>query len=236
MLERLAYFSYWISILFIPFVFIGIPILMVNIPNSTDILFDKGMNIYKFIYLCFNLIAFFHWGYCIRFLFKYDRFSKSIFPLFFLNFIYAPIYYYRVKIKKRPLRNKINTVQKIELEDNSIDDSEFVEATRENIIGVLKLWSSKEEQLEYQENVPSISVSTELFEQWDDLYTPESEVLIEAFEPDELRLLEKFEAEIILRSDKSNTILPDIIEYIETDDWKALNSLSMGILSDWEKI
>ncbi|MDE5417322.1 hypothetical protein L3049_04810 [Labilibaculum sp. DW002] len=134
------------------------------------------------------------------------------------------------------MRNKIITNQKFELEDNSIDDSEFIEATRENIIGALKLWSSKEEQLEYQENVPSISVTTELFEQWDDLYTPESEVLIEAFEPDELRLLEKFEAEIILRSDKSNNILPDIIEYIETDDWKALNSLSMGILSDLKKI
>ena len=236
MLERLAYFSYWINILFVPFIFIGMPILIISIPNSTDVIFDEGMNIYKFIYLCFNAIVFYHWFYCIRFLFKYDRYSKSIFPLFFFSVFYAPIYYYRVKIKKRPLRNKIKTEEKIETEDNSIDDSEFLELTRNNIIGVLNLWSSKEEQLEYQESDPSINVSSELFEQWNDFYTSDSEVLTEAFTPEEVSLLEKFDAELTIRSNPSDNTPPNIIEYMETEDWKALNSLSIELLTDFEKM
>jgi len=235
MLERLAYFSYWINILFVPFIFIGMPILMITIPISTNMLFDRGMNIYKFIYLFFNALTFFHWCYCIRFLFKYDRYSKSIFPLFFFSVLYAPIYYYRVKIKKRPLRNEIKTEEKIESEDNSIEDSEFLEFTRNSIVSILKLWSSKKEQLEYQESDPSINVSSELFEQWNDFYTSDSEVLTEAFTPKQLNQLEKFDTELTIRSNPSNNALPNIIEYMKKEDWKVLNSLSIELLSDFEK-
>ena len=52
--------------------------------------------------------SFTNWINCIVFLFKYDRYSKSLIQLFIINALYAPIYYYRVKILKRPLRNSID--------------------------------------------------------------------------------------------------------------------------------
>jgi hypothetical protein len=45
--------------------------------------------------------------YNIYFLFKYDKYSKSIIPLFLFNIIYSPYYYYRVKIKRKNLMNEL---------------------------------------------------------------------------------------------------------------------------------
>jgi len=91
---------------------------------STDffdkLFFNKDKTLLISIVTPLNFILIFHWGYCIWFLFKYDRYSKSIFPLFFLNVFYAPIYFYRVKIKKIPLRNKIIEPDKQTVTENSI--------------------------------------------------------------------------------------------------------------------
>jgi hypothetical protein len=46
--------------------------------------------------------------YNIWFFYKFDRYSSSIFFLILLNAFYTPFYYYQVKIKKRPLKNKID--------------------------------------------------------------------------------------------------------------------------------
>ena len=46
--------------------------------------------------------------YNLWFFFRYDKYSSSIIFLIFFNAFYSPIYYYQVKIKKRPLRNKID--------------------------------------------------------------------------------------------------------------------------------
>jgi hypothetical protein len=75
------------------------------------------------IQILINTLLLFHLGYCVWFLIKFDRYSKSIFLLGFFNLLYAPIYFYRVKIKKRPLRNKSNKpTQKPDVEDNLITD------------------------------------------------------------------------------------------------------------------
>ncbi len=108
LIDRIAYITFWINILFILIMFV-LPVITLNIPG----LFEKftannGMNIYNLPFQILSFAVIFHWGYCIWFLFKYDRYSKSIILLFFLNALYAPIYYYQVKIKKRPLKNKIN--------------------------------------------------------------------------------------------------------------------------------
>ncbi len=233
LIEKIAYITFWINIFFVLFVFIVIPIILIKIPGSSDLLTaNKGNNPYNLTLMILNFAVVFHWGYCIWFWYKNDKYSLSIIPLFFLNAIYAPIYYYRVTIKKRPLRNKINKPKQIVTEDNSINDNEFIELTRNNIIGVLQLWSSKEEQLEYQKSVPIAQVSEELFGQWEDFYIPDAEILKDAFKPYELELLGKFDDELIKRANKSNSFLPVIEKYIETDDWKALNSLAKETLND----
>lgn len=51
----------------------------------------------------------FLWVYNIWFLLRYDRYSSSFIPLIFLGIIYSPFYYYNVNIKKRPLKNIIES-------------------------------------------------------------------------------------------------------------------------------
>ncbi len=233
LIEKIAYITFWINIFFILLVFIGIPVILIKTPGSFDLLTsNRGMNPYNLTLSLLNLGVFFHWGYCIWFWYKYDRYSLSIIPLFFLNGLYAPIYYYRVKIKKRPLRNKIRNTEQKKQEDKGINEREFIELTRENILGVLQLWSSREEQLEYQKSVPNTQVSAELFEQWNDFYTPTAEVMKQAFDKNELELLEKFDKIITEKAKDLNTSISELNEFIETSEWKELNLLSGKILTD----
>lgn len=235
LIEKIVYISFWINILFVIFVFVGMPILLINFPDFFELLTsNKGRNPLNMTYTFLNLVVLFHWGYCIWFLFKYDRYSKSIFLLFFLNVIYAPIYYYRVKIKKIPLINKINkpTEIKTDNEDKSISEEEFIKLNRENIIEVLKLWSSKEEQLEYQKTVPIAKVSSELFGQWDDFFNADSEVMTEVFNKHELELLNKFDSELTKIRVKLNGQVPQIEDFIKTPEWEKLNFLAQEVLRD----
>jgi len=119
----------------------------------------------------------------------------------------------------------------MESEDNSIKENEFLELTRNNIIEVLKLWSSKDEQLEYQKNVPHVNVVGELYGQWDDFYEPGLEAIKDAFSQRELVLLEKFDAEINVQVDKYNIQHLQLDDFIFTEEWKVLNYLSTDILN-----
>jgi len=232
LIEKLAYISFWINTIFVLFLFVGMPILFINVPHSLDLLTAKGINPFKITFSIAQIAVVFFWIYCIWFLFKYDKYSKSILPLFFLNVIYAPVYYYRVKIKKRPLRNKINWTEGHQQEDHSITETEFKKLTRENIIEILKLWASKEEIIEYQNSNPTAQVSSDLFEQWNDFYTPDSEIMNESFTQQELDLLEKFDSQLMETAKKFNGEIPQIKDFIETTDWYKLNSLAKKTLKD----
>lgn len=229
LIDRIAFITFWINIFVVIFIFIGMPILIINKPDFIDPwITNKGINPFNMIMTVLYLAVFFHWWYCICFLFKYDRYSKSIIPLFFFNALYAPIYYYRVKIKKRPLRNKINKPQ-TDSEDKSISDEEFVDLTRKNVFGVIDLWASKDIQLDYQKNVPIVHVSVELFCQWADFYFPDSDDFKQSFSDLELKLLAEFNAEFIRITDKTPKDLPIIEEFIDTEEWKNLNKKAIEI-------
>ncbi len=231
LIEKLAYISFWINIVFVIFVFIGMPVLIIKSPGILDLwASNKGRNPINITYAILSFAVVFHWGYCIWFLYKHDRYSKSIFLLFFFNFLYAPIYYYRVKIKKRPLRNKINKPKEVETEDKSISDYEFIQLTRDSIIGVITLWSSREEQLEYQKSTPNAHLSTELFGQWSDLYTADSEVMTYAFDQHELEMLSKFDSALKGIEEKLIVEIPHIEDFIKTNDWEILNLLAKETL------
>lgn len=236
--ERIAYFSFWVNLLLVIFLIIGLPVLFIAIPGFADLLFaNRGRNpLINAIYV-FYLVAVFHWGYCVWFLFKYDRYSKSIFPLLFLNFFYAPVYYYRVKIRKRPLRNKINRPadEAPDSEDHSIDEDDFVTLTRQNILGVLRLWASPGQQMAYQKSVPIAQVSSELFGQWDDFYTEGAEVMSEAFSLHELELLKKFDLELTSIGEKIRGETPPIESFIQTSEWQELNNLAGEIVKNLEE-
>lgn len=148
---------------------------------------------------------------------------------FFINALYAPIYYYRVKIKKRPLRNKINRPQEIETEDKSISEEEFVDLNRNNVFGVIDLWASKENQLDYQKNVPIAQVSAELFCQWEDFYFPHSDDFKQSFSKEELELLSEFDTALNNTIDETPQNLPVIEEFIKTEEWKKMNEKAIEI-------
>ena len=231
LIDKIPYVTFWINIVAILFYFIGLPIIVMTIPDSFDkIIVNKGQNPYNMALTFVSMILFFHWIYCIWFLFKYDRYSKSIFPLFFFNFIYAPIYFYRVRIKKRPLRNKINKPnQDIETEDMSITDEEFIDLTRNNVFGVIDLWASEKSQLDYQKDVPIAQVSSELFCQWEDFYYPDSSDFGQAFDKTELGILAEFDKALNETADKTPGNPLPIEEFIKTRAWIDMNIKAIEI-------
>ncbi len=200
------------------------PFFAIFFPETFDkVFFNDDRTMFNIVATPLNLIIFFFWGYCIWFLFKYDRYSKSIFPLFFFNALYAPIYYYRVKIKKRPLRNKINRPREKNKEDYTVSEKEFNELTRANLVGVIKLWASESEQLKLREIYNSEEVTSELFDYWCDYTITDSEVLREIFNSIEIELLSIFDKEIKVVENKYKREFPKIEEFIKTADWKTLN-------------
>jgi len=212
--------------------FVGvIPTVAISRKAGHELFEILGSETFLYIFNGLTFFSFINWIFCLRFWYKNDKYSKAIFGLLFPNVIYAPFYYYQVIIKKRPLRNKIDSPNlDTEKYENAIDQKDFVELTRKNIFELIELWSSKDKQLEYQESVPIADVSSELFCQWDDSYTPKSVDFRQAFNNVELGLLSEFDKELNFVSEKTISILPDINKFIETEEWKALNEKAKDIL------
>lgn len=230
LIDKIAYISFWITILFDVFMFFGMPILFMNMANFMDyVTFKNGINPFNITYSILNYLVFFHWGYCIWFLLKYDRYSKSLIPLLFLSVIYSPFYFYQVKIKKRPLKNEISKPAEPQGEDYSISDSEFIELTRKNIIQILHLWASKADQLELQKSITKDEITTELFDYWCDYSMADFEVISESFNSKEIELLSEFDKQISNIENKYKGQFPDIEEFQKTPDWDSLNQLAKEI-------
>lgn len=235
-IDKIAYLSFWVTIIFDVFMFFGMPILFMNMPNFMDYMtYKNGLNPYNVTYTILNYLVFFHWGYCIWFLLKYDRYSKSLIPLLFLSVIYSPFYFYQVKIKKRPLKNEINKPTESQSEDYSISDSEFIELTRDNIINVLNLWASKTDQLELENSIPKDEIARELFDYWCDYSMADSDVISESFNPKEIDLLSEFDMQISNIENKYKGEFSDIEEFQKTPDWNSLNQLAKDITKKLNK-
>lgn len=231
LIDRITYITFVINIVAILFYFIGLPIILMTVPESFAKITEKGgQNPYNLSMTILSTIVFFHWVYCIWFLFKYDRYSKSIIPLFFFNVLYAPIYFYRVRIIKRPLRNKIDKPgYKVESDDQNISDDEFLEMTRNSILGVIDMWTSKENQLEFLKELEFAQISEELFIQWHEIYFPDSNDFQQAFNKEELLLLSDFDGALKSIALKTPDNLSSIEEFIKTQEWLEMNQVSIEI-------
>jgi len=152
--------------------------------------------------------------------------------LLFLSVIYAPWYYYQVKIKKRPLKGKIfepDIDMSDETEDLSISDAEFIDLTRKNVFDVIDLWASKEKQRELQKNVPVAQGTAEIVFQWYENYFPDSADFKQAFEKEELKLLSDFDKALNETVKKSHQDFPLIEEFFETTEWIEMNKKAIEI-------
>ena len=112
-----------------------------------------------------------------------------------------------------------------------IDDKELAKRIRQNVLSILDLWSSKEEQLEYQRNVPIAQVSAELFCQWaDDFYHPESTQFKMAFDEKEREILADFDKTFNHISEKTPNDLPYIDDFVKTKEWEVVNRAALETL------
>lgn len=108
-----------------------------------------------------------------------------------------------------------------------INENELAIRLRNNILGVLELWTSKNKQLEYQDNVPIANVSVELFCQWDDFYYPDSVHFKLAFDDKERESLDNFNKVLNHISDKTTENLPYISDFVKTNDWLLINQAAI---------
>lgn len=108
-----------------------------------------------------------------------------------------------------------------------ISKEEMARRLRENLLDVLQLWSSKEEQLKYQENVPIAQVSSELFGQWETFYEPESSQFKSAFNEIESKILAEFNM-LIQHVLEKLTNIPVIEEFIITNEWIIINKAAIN--------
>ncbi|MFV1983934.1 MAG: hypothetical protein ACC657_10385 [Thiohalomonadales bacterium] len=91
---------------------------------------------------------------------------------------------------------------------------------RKSVRNILKLLSSKEQQLEYQQKFSSANVALDLLCMWfNDLYNPGSHLFKHAFTPVEMKLIQKFNRNYDLFKRK----VPETIDELHQDNhWKSI--------------
>ena len=179
-----------------------------------SIFFDK---IFPFI-LSITMIL---WVYCIWFLNKYDKNTNRLIMLLVLNIYYVPFYLFRIRKIKKGIRIKAIS--------DEIYDLDFIVMSRNGITESLKLWTSKERQLEFQDSDNELNFSQELFLQWENNYRIDNKIIEEAFNAPEKELLKIFDESIKTCNDKFKGDFPRLDEFQKTNDWKVLNQLAIEI-------
>lgn len=117
------------------------------------------------------------------------------------------------------------------MDEEIISDEEMASRIRKLVLDVIELWSSKEEQLEYQKNVPIANVSSELFGQWDLLYNPEDRLFKMAFNESELKQLADFEKVLTRETTRVSPYnVPDIELFVYTLEWREINKEAIELL------
>ena len=74
-----------------------------------------------------------------------------------------------------------------------MDDDDLPSRLRRNVLDYLSIAADEAKQHRYQAAVPYVSVSNELFNQWDDVYHPDWAVLRGAFTDDEMAVLAEYD-------------------------------------------
>ena len=100
LVDRLTFVLWILNIIVIV---VGFPLLL-TLWTKRIISFETFNDLFQIIWVPLIIL----WIYTMYFFFKYDRYSPFIIFLLAFNVLYSPFYYYRVKIRKRQLRNKID--------------------------------------------------------------------------------------------------------------------------------
>src|SRR5690242_16751782 len=93
---------------------------------------------------------------------------------------------------------------------------------RQRLVEVLTLWTQPDEQRAYQSRAPDVDVSAELFNQWDDWYSPQAPQFRGAFSEGELDALQQFDSVLQEAGKSLPQTLPAIEALMETAEWKRI--------------
>ena len=206
------------------------------IPFEPKLFFEttnaNGINPFVGVLNILAILTFAHWIYCLWFLSKYDRYSGSLIWLILLNGIYAPIYYYQVFIKKRPLKNEIlNSQEFVERErKNEIEEYEYADLMRDGLIELLELWGSKEKQIELQKSNSEINITEELFSQWKDYNINKPELANEIFKLEERIAIKQFDKIINEKNELFFKNYPKLKDFIGSESWNEISNLAKETL------
>ena len=111
--------------LFIGIFIVLIPIILIS-QKLGNVLFEIiKSDTFSYVFNGLTFFSFINWIFCLRFWYKNDKYSKAIFALFFLHVVYAPFYYYRIFVKKRPLRSELESINEEVNQDNNAKDGKF---------------------------------------------------------------------------------------------------------------
>lgn len=105
------------------------------------------------------------------------------------------------------------------------------ENMRERILEVLDFLADAGAQRAYQARAPSINVSNELFNMWDDCY-PVQESALEHFTSNQLAALERFNETLEEVADATPVQLPPLLLFMESQHWKRLNQAAERALDE----
>lgn len=141
--------------------------------------------------------------------------------LLLLNIYYVPFYLFRI--------NRIKKENRIKALSEEIYDSDFIEISRNSIIETLGLWTSRENQIEYQESENDANQLYEIFQQWENYYRIDKKIIEEAFNDSEKELLKAFDKSLAISKTKIGDSFPTLDEFQNSNDWKVLNQLAIEI-------
>lgn len=100
---------------------------------------------------------------------------------------------------------------------------------RENVLVVLELIADKQAQCSYQEKLPSINVSNEIFNKWDDCY-PLPESAERLFTAQQLRALAAFHLILRAIAEATPQELPPLDMFMASAHWTRLNQAAQEAL------
>lgn len=124
---------------------------------------------------------------------------------------------------------RIKRENKIKRIAEEIYDSKFIKDTRDSIIDVLELWSSKDLQIDLQLSNENQNITEEMFQQWNFNFKIDNNIKKEAFKESHLELLETFNKTMSLSQNKFENNYPKLDDFHKSNDWIVLNKLAQEI-------
>ena len=113
--------------------------------------------------------------------------------------------------------------------------SELCDDPRARILETLELVADAEAQRQYQAGVPHVDVPAELFNQWDDFYSPTDGQFRCAFNDAELDALRRFDLVVNDVSSQTPKQLPALDAFIRTTAWQRLSDAARATLRDLKR-